>query len=699
MSLKSFFEPNSIAIIGASPNPDKLSHAVLKNLVDSGYGQEGKIFPVHPNAAEILGYPAYPTVTDVPDTVDLAVIVVPFPHVPAVLQACGQKKVPAAVIITAGFREAGPNGRLREEALMEIANSYNIRIIGPNCLGILDTHTPMNATFAPGVLRSGPAAFMSQSGALGVAILDWAQAGRLGLSKFVSLGNKADVDEVDLLREWHHDEQTRVILIYSEALSKGQEFIRVARQVSQTKPILAIKSGNTQSGSRAVSSHTGSLAGSQQAYEAAFKQAGVLQTDSLESLFDMALAFGYQPPLKGERIAIVTNAGGPGILATDAIERAGLTIAPFSDETIEKLRKLLPEAAVSENPVDILGDASPERYRLVLETVAADPNVDGVLAMLVPQAVLDTKAVAKAVVAQEKHLAEPLLTCFMGESRMRDALDILNEHRIPNYQFPERAAQVFRAMANYQKYYDRPPAQFNTYSVDHAAVREVIDQVRAAGRSTMGDLEASRIMTAYGLPMPKFKLAKTAEQAVEIADQIGYPVALKVASPDILHKTDVGGVRIRLQNAAEVQEAFLGITDQATNARPTANLWGCLVQEMVPPLGVEILIGMKRDPQFGPLVAFGIGGIFVETLRDVTFRVAPFSEEDAAEMIDDIRARALLDGVRGRPPADKAAVVDVLLRIGQLALDFPEINELDINPLVVYGEGVLAVDMRLALTN
>jgi len=699
-TLKAFFEPASIAVIGASTNPAKLGYAVLKNLVEDGYSRRGKVYPINPKAREILGYPAYPSVLDVPDPIELAVIVIPYPHVPAALRTCGQKEIPAAVVISAGFREAGLEGLERERELVAIAREFNIRLIGPNCLGVIDTFTPLNATFAADAPPGGPMAFMSQSGALGTAILDWAQAGRLGLSKFVSLGNKADVNEVDLLRAWAEDEQTRVILIYNEELSNGQEFIRVAREVTRVKPVVAIKSGVTQSGSRAVSSHTGSLAGSEQAYQAAFRQAGVLRAELMESLFDMALALGYQPLLQGDRIAIITNAGGPGILATDALERAGLTLARFKLETTKAVQQHLPEAASVANPVDVLGDALADRYRFALEVVASDPNVDGLLAVLTPQAMTEIEATARAVgtVASEVH--KPVLGCFMGEARVAAGINILMAYGVPNYSFPERAILAFRAMADYRHIRARPLPKFITFDVDRAATRGVIDRVRAEGRVTIGDAEAREIMQAYGLRIPKSELADTPERAVEIAGQIGYPVALKIASPDILHKTDVGGVKIGLQSSEDVRDAFELMTYRAQRYLPEAQLWGCLVQKMAPPDGLEVLVGLNRDPQFGPLVTFGLGGIYVETLKDVTFRVAPFSLQEAEAMLNEIRAQALLDGVRGQPPIEKAAIVDTLLRVGQLAQDFPEIAELDINPLIVYphGQDAVAIDMRLVLT-
>jgi acetyltransferase len=543
-------------------------------------------------------------------------------------------------------------------------------------------------------------AFMSQSGALGTAVLDIALAGRLGLSKFVSLGNKADISEIELLRAWEKDVHTRVILIYSEGMPNGDEFIRTARQVARKKPIVAIKSGVTQSGSRAVSSHTGSLAGSEQAYRAAFQQAGILRAESMQELFDMALALGYQPPLQNDRIAIITNAGGPGILATDALERAGLSLARFELETIYQLEQYLPDAASAANPVDVLGDARADRYRFALEKVAADPNVDGLLVVLTPQAMTEIEATAQAVCELAQTLEKPILGCFMGEARVRSGIETLTQQGVPNYPFPERAALAFRAMSDYRKILERPELEYIRYDVEKNRVQDIIDAVLAEGRLSIGDAEARQIMTAYGMRIPKSEIAKTPAEAVEYASKIGYPVVLKIASPDILHKTDVGGVKVGLRNATDVQDAFELMVYRAQRYLPEARIWGCLVQEMVPSGGMEVLVGMNRDPQFGPLVTFGLGGIYVETLKDVTFRLAPFSAHEAAEMLGEIRAHALLDGVRGQPPMDKAALTDTLLRVSQLVHDFPQIAELDINPLMVYpnNQGAVAIDMRLILT-
>jgi acetyltransferase len=699
LSLDAFFSPQSIAVIGASANTSKLGYAVLDNLVNGDFLRDGrKVYPINPKADEILGLPAFPVVSDIPDPIDLAVIVIPYPLVPEAMRTCGEKGIPAVIVISAGFREAGMDGLEREQELIEITNEYNIRLIGPNCLGVINTVIPMNASFSAGLPPKGPMDFMSQSGALGTAILDWAQAGRLGLSKFVSLGNKADVSEIDLLRAWAKDPTSNVILSYMEGLPDGQEFISVAREVSKIKPIVALKSGVTQAGSRAVSSHTGSLAGSEQAYEAAFRQSGVLRAHSLQDLFDMARAFGYLSPLQGDHIAIVTNAGGPGILATDALERAGLKLARFKPECIRALEQFLPDAASAANPIDVLGDARADRYRFALEQVIESPSVDGILVILTPQAMTEIVETAEVIAEISEKVDIPILASFMGEARVKAGIEYMAKHNVPNFAFPERAAMVLQAMSHYREYRARPLPSFESFDVDQKAVRETIDRVLDEGRLSIGDAEAKSILTAYGLQAPPSEIAETAEKAVEIAADMGYPVVLKIASPDILHKTDVGGVKVGLQNPTDVRDAFDLITYRSQRYLPEARLWGCQVQKMVPS-GLEILIGMNRDPQFGPLVTFGLGGIYVEALKDASFRIAPFSRDEAAQMLTEIRTKALLDGVRGEPPVDKETLIDALLRIGQLVLDFPEIAELDINPFIVYeeGRGGVALDMRLIL--
>ncbi len=696
--LDNFFEPDSVAVIGASRDPEKLGYSILANLKEGGF--EGYLYPVNPKAQEILGLKAYDSVVDIPDPVGLAVIVVPSKIVPQVLRECGEKDVPAVVIITAGFREAGREGLDRERELIQIAQEYGMRLIGPNCLGVIDTDTPLNATFAAGMPPAGPIAFMSQSGALGTAVLDTAMAGRLGFSKFASLGNKADVSEIDLLKAWGDDPKSRVILIYVEGLPDGQEFMEIAHNVTRNKPVVAIKSGVTKSGSRAVSSHTGSLAGSEEAYKAAFKQSGITRATSMEQVFDYALGFAYQPLLKGNRVGIVTNAGGPGILATDAVEHAGLEIPRLSGDTLKSLKDYLPGAASAANPVDVLGDALADRYEHAMELVLGDPKVDSLLVIVTPQAMTELEKTAHAVGQLSQEAEKPILACFMGEARIDAGVRVLREYGVPNYPYPERAAAALAAMDSYRRERGRPIFEPELCEVCQPPVRELFSRVRDEGRVSIGDAEAREVLEAYGFPIPESRLAETPEEAVEIAEEIGYPVVLKVASPDILHKTDVGGVKLNLNSAGDVRDMFDLIIYRASRYVPDARVWGCLVQEMVVG-GREILVGMNRDPQFGPLVAFGLGGIYVEALQDVSFRIAPFSREEANEMIREIRSYPLLEGVRGEPPADHEAMVDALIRISQLVTDFPEIVELDINPLTVFeeGQGAVAIDMRLVLTS
>jgi acetyl coenzyme A synthetase (ADP forming)-like protein len=696
--LESFFEPQSVAIVGASRDPEKLGYAVLANLKDGGY--TGDLYPVNPKAEEILGLRAYPSVLEIPDAVDLAVIVIPYKFVPAVLEQCGQKDIAAVVVISAGFREAGREGLERERELIEIADKYDMRLIGPNCLGVIDTGTPLNASFAAGMPPGGPIAFMSQSGALGTAVLDIAMAGRIGFSKFVSLGNKADVSEIDLLEAWGADPDSRVILIYVEGVPDGQKFIQVARKVTRHKPVVAIKSGVTASGSRAVSSHTGSLAGSEAAYKAAFRQAGVIRATSMERIFDYARAFAYQPLMKGDRIGIVTNAGGPGILATDALEHAGLEIPRLSRETTAALSDYLPGAASAANPVDVLGDALADRYEYAVRHVLDDPNVDGLIVIVTPQAMTEIEETARAVGRMAQQADKPVLACFMGEARIDAGVDVLWQHSVPNYPFPERAAAALAAMSEYRRERDRPLPEAEPCVSCPPRVRELFDQVRAEGRVSIGDAEAWTVLESYGFTVPQSRLAKNPDEAIEIAEEIGYPVVMKIASPDILHKTDVGGVRLNLRSPDDVRDSFDLMVYRAGRYVPDAQIWGCQVQQMVSG-GREILLGMSRDPQFGPLVAFGLGGIYVEALKDVAFRVAPFSRQEADEMIREIRSYPLLEGVRGEQPADHEAMVDALLRVSQLVTDFPEIVELDINPLMVFeeGRGAMAIDMRLVLAS
>ncbi|MFN2226151.1 MAG: acetate--CoA ligase alpha subunit [Anaerolineae bacterium] len=694
--LDTFFGPRAVAVVGASRTPGKLGYAVLHNVVQHGY--QGSIYPINPGAQEILGLRCYPSVLAVPGAIDLAIIVVPSRYVPRVLVECGEKRVKGAVIVSAGFRETGSEGWQREAEIIEIARRYAMRIIGPNCLGIIDTVSSLNASFALGMPVSGTIGFMSQSGALCTSVLDMALAENVGFSRFVSLGNKADVDELTLVRAWHDDDHTAVIIAYVEGIEKGVEFMEMARQVSRKKPIIAIKSGTTSAGSRAVSSHTGGLAGSERAYETAFRQSGVIRARSVQELFDYAVAFARQPLLPSDRIAIVTNAGGPGIMATDACEQAGLQMASLESEGLETLRQGLPPAASVLNPIDLLGDAGVDRYTLALRAVAADPNVGGILVILTPQVMTEIEATARVIGELARDLDKPVLACFMGRGQVEPGIQILNRYRVPNYPVPERAVAALAAMMQYRRWCENPPLNVETWDVDRERVQAVFDRARAEGRVTIGDAEAREILAAYGFPTPRTALARDADQAARMAGEIGFPVALKIASPDILHKTDVGGVRLNLTTADEVREAYDLMIYRAMRYVPGADIWGCLVQEMIVG-GKEIIVGMGRDPHFGPLMVFGLGGIYVEAVQDVAFRLAPFDRREAQEMINEIKCINLLRGVRGERPSDLQALAESLLRFSQLVTDFPEIVEFDVNPLTLFeeGRGVMGIDMRLIL--
>jgi acetyltransferase len=556
----------------------------------------------------------------------------------------------------------------------------------------------MNVSFAIGMPRRGQIAFMSQSGALCTSILDIALARKIGFSRFVSLGNKADLNEIDFLQTWADDPESKVVMAYLEGITDGAEFIRVARQMTKRKPIVTIKSGSTSAGSRAVSSHTGTLAGSERAYDAAFKQAGVIRAGSVSDMFDVAIALSRQPLPHTNRVVIVTNAGGPGIMATDALERSGLTLAGLTQETTDKLRQVLPPAASVLNPVDVLGDALADRYQAALKLVAADPNVGAIIVILTPQYVTQIDETARVVAEVSDHSRIPVLSCFMGEANTGSGVKILTKHNVPNYIVPERAVAALRMMVEQYTWQQRPLPEFETFDVDREKVAQVFRDVRADGRLQIGDAEARAILEAYRIAIPASKLCKTADEAVAFAEEIGYPVVMKIASPDILHKTDIGGVRLNVGSAGDVRDSFDLITFRALRYMPDAEIWGCLVQQQVRG-GKEVILGMNRDPQFGPLVMFGLGGIYVEVLKDVTFRVAPFSRVEAREMLNEIRAINLLRGVRGQAPADLEAITDTLLKLSQLVTDFPEIVEMDINPLMAFeqGRGVMGIDMRLVL--
>ena len=694
--LEVFSDPQSVAVIGASREPEKLGYGVLSNIIKGGFPKP--IYPINPQADAILGLKCYPSVLEVPEPVDLAVIVVPARLVARVLEECGKKGVRGAVIITAGFREVGTEGRQREDEVIAIARRYGMRLVGPNVLGVIDTVAKLNASFAVGMPQQGKIAFMSQSGALCTSILDIALAEGIGFSRFISLGNKADTNEIDFIEAWRNDPHTAVIMAYLEGIADGPRFIRVAREVTREKPIIAIKSGTTSGGARAVSSHTGTLAGSEAAYQAAFNQAGIIRASSVQDLFDYSVAFARQPVLKNNRIAIITNAGGPGIMATDALERAGLQLASLKRETLDYLRANLPEAASTLNPVDVLGDARADRYGMAIEAVMKDENVGGVIVILTPQFMTEIKETAEAVVRASRKYEKPIFGCFMGKASTEEGTRLFNANRIPNYAVPERAVAAMAAMDRYRQWVERGPETVEDMGLDRGRVRTVIERARQDRRLEIGDAEAREILVACGIAVPRSELAASPDEAVAAASAIGFPVVMKIASPDILHKTDIGGVKLGLRTPGDVRDAFDLLVYRATRYMPDATIWGCQVQQQVSG-GREVIVGMNCDPQFGPLLMFGLGGVYVEALKDVTFRVAPISRREASEMIQEVRSIRLLRGMRGEPPSDIDAIVDTLLRVSQLVTEFPEIVELDINPLIVHekGRGAIGIDMRLVL--
>jgi len=695
-NLRALFEPGSVAVIGASTRPGKVGHDILRNMLSSGF--EGAVYPVNPHASEILGVKCYQSVVEIKEPVDLAVVVVPAKAVVPVVEECGQKGVPMAIVISAGFKEAGPEGVERERQLAETARRLGIRVVGPNCLGVMSTSNGLNSSFARGFPKRGTVALMSQSGALATAIIDWSIQNGVGYSKFVSFGNGVDVGVVDLLRAWEDDPETKVIVAYVEGLPNGPEFMEVAHEVSAKKPVIVMKSGGTAAGARAVSSHTGSLAGSEQAYDAAFLQSGVVRAQSMEELFDLAIAFAYQQIPAGRKVGIVTNAGGPGIMATDAVEHSGLELASLDVGTVEALRTRLPEAANFYNPVDVLGDAEAGRYTFGAETLLGDANVDAMVAVVTPQAMTQPEETAKGLAQAAAASEKPVLSCFMGGEAMKEAVEHLNNEHVPNYRFPERAVQALGAMARYGEWREEPPDEVRRFEADEDAVRAVFERARAEGRVNLGEVEAREVLSAYGIAVPENRVAESAEEAERQAAEIGFPVVMKIISPDILHKSDIGGVRIGIRDRQGVIDAYDLMLLRVRRYAPNAELRGVAVQQMIHG-GREVIVGSTRDPQFGPLVMFGLGGIYVEVLKDVSFRVAPFGEKHARQMVGEIRSAPLLHGARGERPCDIGAIVECLLLVSQMVTDFPEIVEMDVNPLRARepGAGAVAVDARITI--
>jgi len=693
--LTPFFAPRGVAIIGASASPTKLSFGILRNL--SLYGYTGQIAPVNPKEEQILGFKSYPDISAVPDPVDLAVIVLPAPLVPGVLEDCGRRGVKAVIVITGGFKEIGPEGAVIEKSLVTIARRHGMRMIGPNCVGTLDMYTGLNTTFIQGRPARGGIGFVSQSGAVVGGVFETIREKQIGFSLVATLGNEADVTETDMIEYLAEEENTRVITSYVEAINDGQRFIQIARKVSPHKPIVMLKAGRTSAGARAVSSHTGSLAGSYSAYQAAFAQAGVIEAESLSDLFDISMGFAHLPLPKGPRVAMITNGGGPAAMVSDALALNGLQMADLTAETRDFLRPHLNPAAQIANPVDMLGAADAAEYAAGLKGILADPNVDIAIAILIPQALVNTNAVAQAICDQAKGQSKPVIAVIVSEYSANQARELLHSNGIPMYVSPETPGRVLAAMMRYKNWLETPSTgETHLGGIHPADAAELLTAAR--GQPALGEVLTRPLLAAYGMPVVAGGMAKTASEAVETARRVGYPVVMKIVSPEILHKSDVGGIRLNLASDEAVRANFSGLMTEIAAKMPQAHLEGVLIEAMAPK-GQEVIIGMRRDANFGPLMMFGLGGIYVELFGDVSFRVAPLTREDAAEMIRRTRAGRLLTGFRGMPEADVEAVVDIILRLARLAMDFPQISEIEINPLLVLpkGMGALALDGRVIL--
>ncbi len=697
-TLEKFIKPNSVAIIGASREPGAVGHEIVRNILESGF--KGEIYPVNPKTNVLLGLKCYRSVLDVGKEIDLGVVAVPASIVPKVAEEAGESGVKCLIVVSAGFKEIGVEGAAREKELISICRRYGMRLLGPNCLGIINTVTPINASFARQMPGRGRMAFLSQSGALCTAVLDWAEREGIGFSSLISLGNMADTDETDFIELLRWDEETKAILVYIEGVKDGKRFLEIVPKVTRIKPVIVLKAGVSDIGARAAASHTGSIAGSKVAYESAFKRCGVLKADSIEELFNLGIALSSQSPPKGRNLAILTNAGGPSIVTADSVAANNLHLAWLSPSTVEKLRSNLPSESSWINPVDILGDALPERYSLALETLLNDNWVNAVIVILTPQAMTQPLETAKRMIELKSKFPEkPITAVFMGGETIREAVKLLSENGIPSFNFPEDAVPVIAKMVEYGEFIgEERRLEIPKFKVDKETVRRILDRAKLERRVNLLSVEAREVAKAYGIPVPRYGLAQDKRQAIEISRKIGYPVVMKVISPQILHKTDIGGVKLNLKSDAEVEIAFNEIVRNASIFMPEAKIYGVEVQEMVPQ-GREMIIGMHRDLQFGPLLMFGLGGIYVNLLRDVSFRLAPISREEAYEMIMETKAYALLRGIRGEASSDIDSVVDILLRTSQLSMDFEEINEIDINPVFVYerGGGSLALDVKITI--
>ncbi len=695
--LDPLFTPSSIAVVGASNKENKVGYLVVRNLIDSGFA--GPVYPVNRKEPQVQGLKAYPAVSDIPDQVDMVVSCVPARFVPTVIEEAGERGARSCVIITAGFSEVGKDGKDLESQVEDIADRYGMRLLGPNCLGLVNTQHDMNATFASRTPREGGLAIISQSGAVCVTVLDWAEQNRVGFSKFISVGNKLDIEESDLIDYLARDDDTRMVMMYIEHIKSGRQFISAARSTSRRKPVLALKSGRTEAGAKAASSHTGAIAGADSVYEAAFRKAGVMRVRRLTEFFDFAKAFTQLPLPRGGRVAIVSNAGGFAVVSSDAVaDQPELSMASFSPTTLDHLSRELPEEANIYNPVDVLGDARLDRYRLSIEAMLDEDGVDAIVVILAPVGTAAVADIAKYIADLGEVLTKPLVACLMGGADMEEGIRILRESRVPNFDSPERAIETLGGLARFVRCSNEPePGVPVIIPGDRDAVQAAIDDVLARGRLSMSEDEGYQLLRAYDVPVPPTEVATSPDEAVELARGMGYPVVLKVASAEIAHKSDAGGIAVGMDSDASVRDNYDYIMRNVRQRMPRARVDGVTVQKMV--RGREVIVGINRDDTFGPVVTFGLGGIFVEVLKDVTTRIAPLTRADIQSMITEIRSFPILAGTRGQRPADLDALEDLIARVTQIAIDFPEVQELEVNPLLLgeEGEGAWAVDALITL--
>jgi len=701
-SLRPFFYPNAVAVVGASRNPANIGTRLLNAVIAAGF--HGAVYPVNLKATAIASRRAYPSVRDLPEAPELAVIAVPRDAVTKVVDDCAARGVRAVVVITAGFSEIGPEGRELQRQLVEKVRGHGMRMVGPNCLGLLNTDPSvcLNASFAPDFPPPGRIAFSSQSGALGLAIISLARQRGLGLSKFVSVGNKADVSGNDLLQYWEQDGQTDVILLYLESFGNPRRFARIAKRVSRQKPIVAVKAGRTSAGKRAASSHTAALAASDVAVDALFHQTGVIRAESLDEMFDLAAALSAQPLPAGRSVAILTNAGGLGILCADTCEANGLTVRELSEVTKNQLKEFLPATASVANPIDMIASASADDFRKAVEILLADEQVDSLIVLTIHVGLADIAAIAQGIAAgvsaarAQGGAAKPVLTCIMNGGKLADSES--NRERLPNYAFPENAARVLAKLANYSDWRKEPEGVIPEFDDIHPQIARTLCQqaIKERGATWLCAEEVRKVLGALALPLARGGVCRTGDEAAELARAIGFPVALKLASRQIVHKTEIGGVQLNLQNEASVRQAFAAVKEHLAKENRLDAFDGVLIQPMISG-GVELMVGVTQDPSFGPLIGFGLGGIHVEILHDVCFRVTPITDLDAKEMIRGIKGYRLLEGYRGHPPADIAAIEDLLLRVARLVEEVPEIGELDLNPVIALapGQGCWIVDARI----